>query len=165
MTSRPDYRDPRIPRSVCVYTISQESRYLLIENIPSLGVEKQLIELCQSFGPIEECRMLDDHPSSTDTLDVLWVKYELISVARFVKKKLDNKPFYSNPLRVNYVPEYETMDDIRLKFQDRYEAVMKRVNNHKRTPKKTVYPMPISKKEHVILDEVPVPVQKKRRRI
>lgn len=37
-----------------VYTINQESRYLLILNIPALGVVKDLLELFSLYGTIEE---------------------------------------------------------------------------------------------------------------
>ena len=37
-----------------VYTVNQESRYLLIFNVPALGVIKDLLELFAIYGEIEE---------------------------------------------------------------------------------------------------------------
>jgi hypothetical protein len=133
---RLDYRDSKIPKAVYVYTIAQESRYIIIENIPSLGVIDQLIDKCRSYGSIQEHRMLDDHASSTEYVDVVWIQYHDILSARMAKRKMDDKPFFTNLLRVNYAPEYETFDDIRAKFQDRLEAVSQKLAKSQRTFKK-----------------------------
>lgn len=37
-----------------VYTINQESRYLLVLNVPALGITKELLELFSLYGTIEE---------------------------------------------------------------------------------------------------------------
>ncbi|KAI8369069.1 hypothetical protein BD560DRAFT_128475 [Blakeslea trispora] len=126
-TTRPEYRDPKRPRAVCVYTIAQESRYLVIENIPHLGVVDQLVQLCHSFGLIESHRTLDEHPASTEHTDVVLIEYAHIASARIAKRKLDDKPFFTQLLRVHYAPAYETLQDLRDKFQDRYQAVHRRL--------------------------------------
>ncbi|KAI7904220.1 uncharacterized protein BX663DRAFT_504349 [Cokeromyces recurvatus] len=129
--NRLEYRNPKRQRAVCVYTISQESRYLIIENVPSLGVTQQLLDYCQQFGAIEEHRLLDEHSSSTEYTDVYLIQYTNIKSARIAKHKMDDRPFYTNLLRVNYAPEYETLEDIRKKFKDRYQTIFNR-NNKKR---------------------------------
>lgn len=66
--TRPHYRNPRHERAVKVslhsllplfeplqvYTINQESRFLLVFNVPALGVVKDLLELFALYGEIEE---------------------------------------------------------------------------------------------------------------
>ncbi|OBZ87587.1 RNA-binding protein 48 [Choanephora cucurbitarum] len=126
MTTRPEYRDPKKPRAVCVYTIAQESRYLIVENIPHLGVIDQLIQLCHSFGLVESHRPLDE--ISTDQTDVVLIQYAHIASARLAKRKLDDKPFFTQLLRVYYAPEYESLQDLRDKFQDRYQSVHARLH-------------------------------------
>lgn len=37
-----------------VYTINLESRYLLVQNVPALGVVKEVLELFSLYGDIEE---------------------------------------------------------------------------------------------------------------
>ena len=37
-----------------VYTVNQESRYVLVLNVPALGVTKELMELSSLYGSIEE---------------------------------------------------------------------------------------------------------------
>lgn len=127
-STRLDYREPKKPRAVCVYTIAQESRYVIIENLSAIGIIEEFIRHCGKFGTVQNYRMLDDHPSSTEHLDVCWVQYDEISSARYAKRMMDDKVYCYQRLRVNYAPEYETHDDIRAKFQDRFQAIHKRLN-------------------------------------
>ncbi|KAI8646743.1 hypothetical protein BD408DRAFT_409662 [Parasitella parasitica] len=122
-TTRLEYRDPKVPKAVCVYTIAQESRYLIIENVPNLGVTKELLMRFGQFGVVQDHRILDEHDSSTEYADVHWIKYDTIKSSRMAKRKLDDRPFFTNLLRVSYAPHYETFDDTRVKFQDRIESV------------------------------------------
>ncbi|GAN10073.1 RNA-binding protein 48-like [Mucor ambiguus] len=136
-STRLEYRDPKVPKAVCVYTIAQESRYLIIENVPNLGVSNELVERFQQFGVVEDHRILDEHASSSEYTDVHWIKYDTIKAARMAKRKLDDKPFFTNLLRVSYAPEYDTFDDIRVKFQDRLESVhSKLTSSHSSSSKK-----------------------------
>lgn len=132
-TNRPEYRDPKTPRAVKVYTIAQESRYLVIENVPALGLVENLLKLCSSFGPVQSHRLLDDHANATNYCDVVWIQFATTAAARIAKRTLDDKPFFSNLLRVSYAPEYETVDDLRSKLQERRYSVTQRVshNRHK----------------------------------
>ncbi|CDH49496.1 upf0712 protein c7orf64-like protein [Lichtheimia corymbifera JMRC:FSU:9682] len=125
-TNRPEYRDPKTPRAVKVYTIAQESRYLIVENVPALGLVENLLKLCSSFGPVQSHRLLDDHTSATNYCDVVWIQFATTAAARIAKRTLDDKPFFSNLLRVSYAPEYETVDDLRGKLQERRYSVTQR---------------------------------------
>ncbi|KAI7880211.1 hypothetical protein K492DRAFT_187995 [Lichtheimia hyalospora FSU 10163] len=125
-TNRPEYRDPKRPRAVKVYTIAQESRYLIVENVPALGLVDNLLKLCSSFGPVSSHRLLDDHASATNYCDVVWIQFATTAAARIAKRTLDDKPFFSNLLRVSYAPEYETVDDLRGKLQERRFSVTQR---------------------------------------
>lgn len=125
-STRLDYRDPKKPRAVCVYTIAQESRYLIVENLSTIGILKEFIKHCEQFGTVEQYRLLDDHDASTDTEDVCWLAYNDVSSARYAKRMMDDKVYCYQRLRVYYVPEYETAQDIRAKFADRFQAIQKR---------------------------------------
>ena len=37
-----------------VYTVNQESRYLLVQNVHALGVTNDLLQLCALYGDIDE---------------------------------------------------------------------------------------------------------------
>ncbi|KAI8880773.1 hypothetical protein K501DRAFT_131055, partial [Backusella circina FSU 941] len=124
--NRPEYRTPREPRAVCVYTIAQESRHIIIENIPSLGLVKDLVAQFCTFGEMSFHSMLDDHPSCTETTDVFYIIYNEISSARKAKRLMDDKVFFTNRLRIYYVPEYESPQDIRDKFNERFQMMQKK---------------------------------------
>uniref|UniRef100_U5G8C6 RRM domain-containing protein n=1 Tax=Populus trichocarpa TaxID=3694 RepID=U5G8C6_POPTR len=80
----PRYRDPSTPPTVVrVYTICDESRYLIVRNIPALGCGDDLFKLFASYGDVEE----------------------------FAKRKLDESIFLGNPLSVSYAPHFETVSD------------------------------------------------------
>ena len=63
--------------------MSQESRYLLLQGVPALGVVDDLIKLCALYGAVEEYRILHEYPTD-DFLQVIWVKYQRLQAARWV---------------------------------------------------------------------------------
>jgi len=126
---RPAYREAKWERAVKVYTINQESKYLLVQGVPSVGVRKELIELFAIYGAIEEYRYLDEYPSEEFT-DVYWIKFQKIQAARYAKKKLDMRSFYGGILHVCYAPEYETVDDTRQKLIERRKIVAKKCREY-----------------------------------
>ncbi|CAG8679676.1 22535_t:CDS:2, partial [Cetraspora pellucida] len=119
---RPKYRAGRKPTAVKIYTVNHESKYLVVENVPALGLSKELIEVFSLYGAIEEYRYLDDYPCEQFT-DVYWIKFQSIAEARVAKRKVDDHSFFSSYLRVRYGPEYETIEDTRQKLQDRRNVV------------------------------------------
>lgn len=137
--SRAPYRQGRKLLSVKVYTVSQESKYLLVQGVPAVGAHKNLIELFALYGTIDEYKLLDGYACEEFT-DVFWIKYQHISSARIAKKKLDDYNFFGNTLHVCYVPEFETVDDTRQKLQQRRVGIARRLreleseNNTKNSP-------------------------------
>ncbi|ORX44138.1 hypothetical protein BCR36DRAFT_406495 [Piromyces finnis] len=131
-TTRKKYRTGNNPTSVKVYTIAQESRYLIVSNVPVLGITKELIELFALYGPIEEYRFLDEHDNSNSYFDTYWIKFKNISQARFAKRKLNKYVFYGSTLKVEYSPESENEEDIKIKMQDRIQSVLKRLDTLKK---------------------------------
>lgn len=51
---RTDDRSGRRVRAIRVYTLCQESRYLIVRNVPALGCIDELVKLFALYGPIEE---------------------------------------------------------------------------------------------------------------
>jgi hypothetical protein len=132
-----DYRETKTPKAVCVYTIGQESRYLIIENLSTTGKIEDFISYCsKQFGQVENYRYLDTHKNSDSLFDVILLKFDLISSSRYAKRKLDNKPYDYQLLRANYAPEYEDFQDIRAKFNDRLLSVTKRMDPNKKYKEK-----------------------------
>ncbi|KAI8051537.1 hypothetical protein BDF22DRAFT_691215 [Syncephalis plumigaleata] len=121
--SRPAYRAGRRPRAVRVYTINQESRYLVVENVPALNLAEELLHLFEGYGCIDEYRLLDDHPTE-DHMDVYWIRYTNLKDARQAKRQLDDYLFFHQPLRIRYGPEYESVDEVRAKLAERQAEAM-----------------------------------------
>ncbi|CAG10029.1 unnamed protein product [Tetraodon nigroviridis] len=126
--SRPKYREGRKAKAVKVYTINLESRYVMIQGVPAIGVMSELIQLCALYGAVEEYRPLDEYPAEEFT-EVYLVKFQKLTSARAAKRHMDEKSFYGGVLHVCYVPEYETVEDARLKLQDRRRYVIRAVQN------------------------------------
>lgn len=65
-----------------VYTINLESRYLLIQGVPALGVMKELVEQFALYGAIEEYHALDEYPAEQFT-EVYLIKFQKLQCARY----------------------------------------------------------------------------------
>lgn len=64
-----------------VYTINLESRYLMVQGVPAIGVMTELIQLCALYGVVEEYRPLDEYPTEEFT-EVYLVKFQKLTSAR-----------------------------------------------------------------------------------
>nr|XP_033787033.1 RNA-binding protein 48 [Geotrypetes seraphini] len=122
--SRPKYREGRRPRAVKVYTINLESRYLLVQGVPAVGVMKELIEHFALYGTIEEYHALDEYPAEQFT-EVYLIKFQRLQSARIAKRKLDERSFFGGLLHVCYAPEFETVQETREKLQERRKFIAK----------------------------------------
>ncbi|KAM9494567.1 RNA-binding protein 48 isoform 1-T1 [Clarias gariepinus] len=116
--TRPKYREGRRLKAVKVYTINLESQFLLVQGVPAIGVMTELVQLFALYGVIEEYRVLDEYPAEEFT-EVYLMKFQKLTSARAAKRNTDEKSFYGGILHVCYAPEYETVEDIRKKLQDR----------------------------------------------
>ncbi|XP_077383316.1 RNA-binding protein 48 [Festucalex cinctus] len=129
--SRAKYREGRKARAVKVYTINLESCYVMIQGVPAIGVTTELIQLCALYGVVQEYRPLDEYPAEEFT-EVYLVKFQKLTSARAAKRHMDEQSFYGGVLHVCYVPEYETVQDTRMKLQDRRRYVMRMAQNRAR---------------------------------
>ncbi|CAO3608973.1 unnamed protein product [Cunninghamella blakesleeana] len=131
--NRPEYRNPKIPRSVKVYTIGQESRHLIINNIPAISGEEEIIQdllnKCWIYGQIKEWRLLEKEKEDKGVhfTNRIYVQYSTIDQSRLAKNKLSGFVFYANLLQASYAPEYDSIDDLRFKFQNRQSTVYRRL--------------------------------------
>ncbi|XP_028820157.1 RNA-binding protein 48 [Denticeps clupeoides] len=120
--SRPKYREGRRPKAVKVYTVNLESRFVLVQGVPAIGVMEELVRLAALYGPVEEYRALDEYPAERFT-EVYLLKFQKVASARAAKRNIDEKSFYGGLLHVCYAPEYESLEDTRTKLQDRRRYV------------------------------------------
>lgn len=110
-----------------VYTIVNESRYLVVRNLPAVGAQQELLKKFALYAPIEEWRMLDQTDGG-DFTDVMWLKFRSVEDAKLARKHLDDSLFYAHPLHITYAPEYETEADTWEKLQRRRMAVSDRLS-------------------------------------
>jgi len=126
---RPRYRAGNKETAVKAYTINQESRYLMVKNVPALGNVEDLIKLFALYGTIEEYRLLDEEEAAAFT-DIYWIRFTDIAASRTAKKKLDDYNFIGSLLEVTYAPQYETVHDMRSKLEERRRIVAKKIAQH-----------------------------------
>lgn len=138
--TRPPYRDGKKPRAVKVYTVAQESKYLLVQNIPSIaGVADQLLPHFNHYGPVEQSWRLDGYVRKDLTeeddrfLDTMLIKFARIQHARTAKCRLDDLNFMGSSLHVCYAPECETVEDLREKINERRSVVEHKAELNRRT--------------------------------
>ncbi|XP_030829991.1 uncharacterized protein LOC583571 [Strongylocentrotus purpuratus] len=124
---RPLYRDGRRDRAVKVFTINQESRYLLVHGVPDINITDELLKLLSLYGVIEEYRTLDDDQTAEEFTKTHWIKYANIQAARVAKRKMDDHSFYGGFLHVSYAPESESIQHTREKLQQRRMDVARRL--------------------------------------
>ncbi|KAI3696506.1 hypothetical protein L1987_79524 [Smallanthus sonchifolius] len=130
-----DYRpqSEKMPRNkdetpaVRVYTVCDESKYLIVRNVPALGCGDELRKLFGGYGEIDEFVPLDDEDCEPFT-DVYWIKFHHVHNARFAKRKLDESVFIGNRLQVSYAPQYESLNDTKEKLEGRRKEVIARLN-------------------------------------
>ncbi|XP_051520525.1 RNA-binding protein 48-like [Myxocyprinus asiaticus] len=120
--TRPKYREGRRLKAVKVYTINLESRFLLVQGVPAIGVMTELVQLFALYGVIEEYRVLDEYPTEQFT-EVYLFKFQKLTSARAAKRHTDEKSFFGGQLHVCYAPEYENVEETRQKLQDRRRYV------------------------------------------
>lgn len=113
--------------AVRVYTVCDESKYVIVRNVPSLGCGDELLKLCKTYGEVEECKPMDAEDCEPFT-DVYWIKFSQVNNARFAKRKLDEFVFLGNKLQVSYAPHFESLSDTKEKLEGRRKEVLARLN-------------------------------------
>ncbi|XP_064459697.1 RNA-binding protein 48-like [Ornithodoros turicata] len=121
-SSRPTYREGRRATAVKVYTIIQESCYLLITNVAAVGANEELRDACLEYGDISDFYPADGYETEQFT-EAYIVRYARIQSSRVAKKKLDEKSFFGSQLHVCYAPEFESVEETRDKLLDRQRYI------------------------------------------
>ncbi|CEG36116.1 rna recognition motif-containing protein [Plasmopara halstedii] len=125
--------------SVRVYTVANESRYVVVRNVPTLGVIDDLLKRLSLYGKVCEYQLLDhaddreaalpfEDLSNEDSefIDSVWVQYETVNNARHAKARGVQKPFYGNKLQITYAPHFESRDDTANKLAQRRQLLQRR---------------------------------------
>uniref|UniRef100_A0A9I9CZ73 RNA-binding protein 48 n=1 Tax=Cucumis melo TaxID=3656 RepID=A0A9I9CZ73_CUCME len=99
----PRFRDE--PLAVRAYTVCDESRYLIVRNVPALGCGDGLHKLFSSYGNLEECKPMDAEECDEFT-DVYFVKFHSVTNARPRGSAVSSTTAkLTNPSRSNYTLE------------------------------------------------------------
>lgn len=114
-TSRPPYRDSKRKRAVKVFTIADESMYLLIFGVPSIDLLNPLKERIQQIESMHQFHKVT-HPESEAFTETYIAKFGSVNSARNVKRRLDDSPFYGGFLHIVYAPEFESVAECRVKM-------------------------------------------------
>ncbi|KAK6922245.1 RNA recognition motif domain [Dillenia turbinata] len=131
------------PMAVRVYTVCDESRYLVVRNVPALGCGDDLLRLFSSYGEIEECKPMDAEDCEPFT-DVYWIKFHFVNNARFAKRKLDEFVFLGNRLQVSYAPHFESLSDTKEKLEGRRREVLTRLKPGRSRGPTSYHPIAVS---------------------
>lgn len=120
--NRAKYRQGRKLTAVKVYTVNDESKYLIINGVPAIKIKGELEVLCLKYGDVDILQFLPDYPHEEFT-EAYLLKYHNIKNARFAKKQLDGKSFYGGVLHTCYAPELESVEETREKLQERRKTI------------------------------------------
>jgi len=131
-STRAQYRAGKKETVVKVYSVTKECRYLVIKNVPQLGLTAELLKLVALYGQIEEWRHLDEEQDLPEYTEAYWIKFKQIGDARFAKRKLDDQEFYHHLLDVSYSLQDEDENDVEYKLEERRRAVMNKVTGKKK---------------------------------
>lgn len=115
-------------RNVRVYTVNDESRYVMVHNIPAIGVIDELLKRMSLYGNITSYRVVDEDAKESFT-QAMWIQYETVNNARHAKVHAAQKSFYGSRLKVQYVPEYESRNDTADKLNARRELLQRRAKS------------------------------------
>lgn len=141
--TRSRYRQGRKLTAIKVFTIADESRYILIQKVPKLSgvnVREDLREICEKFGKIEQFELVnypDEEEHRQESFENIYlIKYDRITDAIRAKKHLDDREFLGSILHVCYSPEHETTDDIQKKLSEHKRYVDIKLAQYKNLLKK-----------------------------
>lgn len=125
---RKRYRLSKRDINTKVYTVNQESKHLLVKNIPNyLGLEKELKELFFQFGQLEEFHILWEYEGENEYSDVYWIKFHELEASFKAKRQLNKFLFFGVLLKVEYAPQFETESETREKLVMRKQQIQERI--------------------------------------
>ena len=129
-----------VMNSVRVFTVASESRYVVVRNVPALGVTEDLLQRLSLYGKVCEYRLLDHADDRQAALgvegddeddefaDTVWVQYETVNNARHAKARGVQKLFFGSRLQISYAPQFETLEDTMDKLARRRQLLLCRSN-------------------------------------
>ena len=136
---RPKWRsNKRKDTAVKVYTVAQESNFILVFNVPCFASESDLINVIGPFGEIIFCKKVSDTYEHPEFTEVYNIKFLSIESAREMKRKCDELSLLGSILHVQYAPEFETIEETKKKFIDRREKIIELTTKYQKMKEKAL---------------------------
>lgn len=140
----PRLQDPSYKKgddfSLRVYTVTDESRHLLIKNVPKtlrLLVETQAFLVKRAGLALEDIAKAEYYQNATYSEDerregmheeeAILVSFVGVKEAQRVKMKANRARFYGRELYIQYLPAMDTEEDIKAKFAERVARVSRQI--------------------------------------
>ncbi|CAH0558288.1 unnamed protein product [Brassicogethes aeneus] len=125
-TTRPAYRQGKKLTAVKVYTVNNESQHLFIYGVPKINLRSELKTLCSRYGTVTNIHATEGYKTEIFT-ECYHVVFDRIQSARIAKRLIDTRSFYGGVLHVCYAPEFESVEETRVKLQQRNTDVLRRL--------------------------------------
>ena len=115
-----------------MYTIAEESIYILITNVPKLNLFAELQNLCAKHGKIIEYYTFSLRLSSINEenfTEEYIIHCASIKHARNIKKSIHKSSFFGFELKLKYLPELESLLETKSKLEYNTEPTNKKILN------------------------------------
>jgi hypothetical protein len=73
-----------------VYTINDESSHLIVQNVPSIGLERELKKMFTKVGAVEKINRIDGYPPKEVFTETYYIKYKTLKEAKYVDDDICN---------------------------------------------------------------------------
>lgn len=110
--------------------------------MPKINLTQELKNKLRQFGSLENLRNITEQWVQTlfyelePFTEVYCVKYKKIEEARRCKRYLDAREFYGGILHISYAPEYEALEELKTKLQQRANDINYRIKTNQNYIKK-----------------------------
>ncbi|KAI2810170.1 RNA-binding protein 48 [Blomia tropicalis] len=124
-TTREVYRCGKRETAVKVFTIADESVYILVQNVPLLNgvnIKNDLEIICSRFGVLDSIEPVK-YETKEAFCQTFLVKYVRLVDAIRAKKSLDDHIFLGSSLHICYAPEFESVEETLAKVNSRQRYV------------------------------------------
>lgn len=101
---------------------------MFIYGVPKINLRPELKNLCSKYGKVIKIYVTQGYKIEAFT-ECYHVQFDRIQSARIAKRLLDNRSFYGGILHVCYAPEFESVEETRLKLLQRNKDVLNRLPN------------------------------------
>lgn len=126
-----------------VYTIAEESKYVLVTGIPPYHLETEFVSLCNTHGQLLSLQQIPNTDKTQQNAVLLTFKDYL--QAKKTKKAMHKRVFYGMEVKFRYQPEMESVADTLAKLE-LYESQFNIPAKPSKPPNSASSPAPIKRR-------------------